>query len=872
MKNAFVLVSFLLLQLFSVLASGQSFTNDSIATTMLRKIFTDRQRVQQTVDLSEIEAAIAATNAPEFAIAKILGQQIMNIFDKKPFFQGLNPDDYGPHTEILYNQSKICKSSNYPSLALTTFLVLEFAYEYGHEKEKVLAICDEAVNYYQSLPKKVQKKVVTASHFMASFSISALQQKTQYYDYEGIQRWMDLALFWGRNLYETSTEENKKNTVAAYAQSLSMVGSYFVATNKKDSAIYYWDIAIVEAEKREHHIMLMALYDKKCQFYFSQEAYKEALEVHFKALELATKNKNVTGEVISLQGIAVCYKFLQKPEKAKPFYKKLIGKLAQKDEIQVGILPLVYIGAVFYYEEQKMMDSVIYYQQKRKEIYTFLGENDNLFSTNVELALTYLEMGDTLSSNRTFEDITKLAIPPLNDRNLVLKLNGIANYFNRIGNNQSMVFYAKQAFIKAQNLGLIQERMDAADYLVKGYLYLENQDSVSKYLEEYKVAQKDFYQLTQDSALLDLQTKYETKEKEQEIEALNAQNLLERQNKNLVIGLMLIVCVIAFGIVVLYFKQKAVSEELKNLQHTKDQLFSIIAHDLRSPFNALMGFSKALQENEVLKKSSELTTSINAIHESSRNAYFLFEDLLAWTKAQTGNLTYHPESLYLKQTIHESISILQGMLHFKQIGLTVNLEAEWVQADTYMVQTVLRNLVTNAVKFLNYNGHINISSRVEGEWVRIVVQDNGNGMDKETLSNLFANEENKKGLGLMLCKNFVQKHGGKIGAESSSESGTSIWFTLPKGIAKEIPVPTQNTLVLPSNNKLALSPAAQEYLKPVAEKLKNLSVYYSTDLKHLVKELRLHNEPSLNEWLTVLDKAIDDSDADLYQQLLKDIL
>jgi signal transduction histidine kinase len=238
-------------------------------------------------------------------------------------------------------------------------------------------------------------------------------------------------------------------------------------------------------------------------------------------------------------------------------------------------------------------------------------------------------------------------------------------------------------------------------------------------------------------------------------------------------------------------KEKAIDSEnkLRELNATKDKLFSIIAHDLRSPFNSILGYSELLLENEV-DIEAEKVAYIKIVQSSAKTTLNLLDNLLNWAKSQTGQFIFKPEKLNLSSVIGEIIEISSSTAEIKNISLFhVPSTAFDVCADKNMLQTILRNLVSNALKFTNPNGRIKIYTKEVQDYIEITISDNGVGMDGETLSKLFqidkklisAGTANEKGsgLGLIVCKEFVEKQGGKIWIESETGKGCNSKFTIP---------------------------------------------------------------------------------------------
>lgn len=230
--------------------------------------------------------------------------------------------------------------------------------------------------------------------------------------------------------------------------------------------------------------------------------------------------------------------------------------------------------------------------------------------------------------------------------------------------------------------------------------------------------------------------------------------------------------------------------ELQQVNATKDKFFSIIAHDLRSPFNSIIGFSDLLVEQIKMKDVEGIEKYAQIIVESSNKAMDLLMNLMEWSRSQTGRMDYKPENLNIENFIHETVSLYDNIAGEKSITINRFLPHDVIVfADKAMINTVLRNLIANAIKFTKPGGEINISVVKQHNEVIVSVSDTGVGMSQDKLGKIFqldqscstlgTNKEKGTGLGLILCKEFVEKHGGKIWVESKEDIGSTFYFTLP---------------------------------------------------------------------------------------------
>ncbi|MDM8556877.1 HAMP domain-containing sensor histidine kinase [Desulfococcaceae bacterium HSG7] len=240
----------------------------------------------------------------------------------------------------------------------------------------------------------------------------------------------------------------------------------------------------------------------------------------------------------------------------------------------------------------------------------------------------------------------------------------------------------------------------------------------------------------------------------------------------------------------LYGEVKAKNTQLQELNASKDTFFSIISHDLRGPFNALLGFSEILANDAEQNTPDQIQTYAGYIHTSAYRLYALLENLLTWSRLQRGAIQYNPKILNLGAIMEDNVMLFQTKAEQKQIGLTYNIpEGLTAYGDVSMVNTILRNLISNALKFTQDGDRITVASCTADEWIEITISDTGQGIQADALPKLFRIDEKYStvgtageegtGLGLLLCRDLVQKHGGKIWVESEIDKGAAFTFTIP---------------------------------------------------------------------------------------------
>ncbi|MCF8402508.1 MAG: tetratricopeptide repeat protein [Bacteroidales bacterium] len=231
-------------------------------------------------------------------------------------------------------------------------------------------------------------------------------------------------------------------------------------------------------------------------------------------------------------------------------------------------------------------------------------------------------------------------------------------------------------------------------------------------------------------------------------------------------------------------------KQLKEANAMKDKFFSIIAHDLKNPFSSILGFANLLYEAYDNFEERQRKNFIKNICEASENTFKLLQNLLEWSRTQTGNIEYRPEKIDINNLVNENISILRTSLKNKNLSVISEIPFNAVaMADENMIKTVVRNLLSNAIKFTKPGGEIKITVVKNEDYFKISVKDNGIGIEKENLAKLFRIDdqyrtigtlnETGSGIGLLLCKEFVVKNKGEIKAESTKGVGSVFSFTLP---------------------------------------------------------------------------------------------
>lgn len=395
---------------------------------------------------------------------------------------------------------------------------------------------------------------------------------------------------------------------------------------------------------------------------------------------------------------------------------------------------------------------------------------------------------------------------------------GMAESYNNIG----LLYYQQRKFDEAisnLNAGLqsalksqtLDQQQKSYDYLSLCYKELGQFDEALKKREQFVVVSDFIQNQKNDQRLLESQSRYVIDTKESQIESLETerqkreQELSAQKNlRNFLISLIVLGLIIGALILNLYnVKQRTNSElqeinekvkqqniQLQDLNATKDKFFSIIGHDLKGPLNSLTSFSGLLINHTDSLSKEEIQMLAKDFDKSLKNLSTLLNNLLEWSRSQTGNIEFKSEVFDMRSVLKENEELLATQAQNKKINFLEDLNGEvLVKAHKNSLNTVVRNLISNSIKFTPEGGLIKLGLRQNHDHIVVSVADTGVGMSPDVIEKLFridakhstkgTADEKGTGLGLILCKDFVEKNGGKLWVESEEGKGSLFCFTVP---------------------------------------------------------------------------------------------
>ncbi len=498
---------------------------------------------------------------------------------------------------------------------------------------------------------------------------------------------------------------------------------------------------------------------------------KKAQEYYLISLKLKKEIGDNFGIIRTLSNICDVYLKKNDLENAKKYFEEGL-LLSEKSNYQNGIAVLANLGGRIY-TILKDYEKALYYYSKAKDIYHLRLERTGELQALNNIAEVYLLTNNYSAAYQYLKDALTLK-GEIKQETVFLKTYLLLSIYNeKLGNYSKALEYAR--------------------------IYDEIKDTI---FNESKARQ-----------IRELSAGYELEKKQRQIDLLNKEKIIREldSERSLYIKYLLVLLLIIFAILIIglnyrnivLIKNRKVLEDLNSeilaqknklaeLNKTQNTLLKIIAHDLRNPFNVLIGFSDALLKLWDSMDEKEKLDLIQDINLASKNSFLLLENLLDWAINKIGGKEVQPENIKLKKFIEDCIGGLRIYADKKNIKINILIDDDTeITADYNMLNTVIRNIFSNSIKFAQFGGNITIkSTNNDDEYVTIEIIDDGIGMsedlinkklnqdDFETLAG--TNNEKGSGLGLMLCKELVSKNKGKFNIHGEKGVGTTVSISMPK--------------------------------------------------------------------------------------------
>jgi len=581
-----------------------------------------------------------------------------------------------------------------------------------------------------------------------------------------------------------------------------------------DRSLVYYNKAYEEFIKLEnqHEIGECAL--NMANIYFEMANFSEAYFFYMQSLRAHERDGDQMGIAMMQNSLGKVAHEMNNLTEAEKHYQNAYEIYKEHglstDECNV----LGNIGLIFY--NKQAYDTALMYFQEVMDILdpdSLASETQQyiLSSTYEHTALTYSALG---AHNMALDYLRKgieLA-QQIEDQYILGSLyTSMGSLYGEMRNKESALYYLHRALRIAKDRGFRNLELEVYDELARMHAGMGNYASAYNWLLRYDTVYKAVFNEIQSEQMSSLRARYEQEIKDQEILQLQSESQVQKMlNKVFIIFIVVIIGLVIIIAVNLRSKKRTnqmlaernlqisnaiqqLSEsenELQKLNKSKDRIFSVVAHDLRNPVAAVTGFSELLYDNFEQFPVETQKEYLLQVLQGTQRIQNLLENLLIWARAQMKAVKFEPEAIKVKTLVDECIKEMKANLDSKKVVCIAKIDRKCVvHADRAMIHTVVRNLIMNAIKFSFPGGKIRINSRMNANHCNLSISDDGIGIQPEIQEKLFnANEvvstpgttgESGSGLGLVICKEFLERNEGSICVESEPGNGASFIVSLP---------------------------------------------------------------------------------------------
>ena len=530
--------------------------------------------------------------------------------------------------------------------------------------------------------------------------------------------------------------------------------------------------------------------------YYKQKNFRIAQTFFEKSLHNFKTQHVEDGIKVAISNIALVKNQLNQLDSALLYFNKVIQlAIASKDSIRIAY-NFGWLGDV-YFKKKQFSECQKWYQQALSITLLLPGSLEDkqlIASLNIRIGNALLAQQKIWPALEHYKYAVKVTRPISDFQNLFGAYSALSNAYTQMNDDILALKYIDSAYAVSTLKGSAELKKDAVIQQCKLLISLGRNNEAREKINEYHQLLDSIANDESLRKVSELNTVMETFQ----LQAKNESLIHEKQER---ITYLLVVIMVLSIILVLIFimlnnkrinelKLKKIAADLQQANATKDKFFSIIAHDLRGPMHTIMGFSELLSTEYTKYSDAEKHHFVSTIHNLTLQLNRLLQNLLEWSRVQIGTVNFRPEIIHLGTIADETCALLAEAAQKKQISVINAIEKDHhVIADENMLKVVMRNLLSNAVKFTYSNGRVRIGTYREKEDIVIVVEDNGMGIPPDDIDRVFrigedvgregTAREKSTGLGLILCKEFVEKCGGHIWVESTQHSGSRFFFTLP---------------------------------------------------------------------------------------------
>ncbi len=592
------------------------------------------------------------------------------------------------------------------------------------------------------------------------------------------------------------------------------LGNYYYLTGDLSKALNYYEEAYKSGKVLGDNPELNSYLSNIGIIYHNRGNYEKALKYYLESLKLSEKLGDKTGMSRALTNIGAVYNDQNDYPRALEYYDKALKITSETGDLNSRADILNNMANI--YSQQDDLKKALDFHLASLRLNEKIDDKSGAALSMGDIGRIYASLGEYPAAVKYLQRSVNIQRKIGNKEGVIISLVQIGRAYNDMGKYHEALASFNEAASLAENFSM-KLLLDAYKGKSTVYEKMGNFREAYKSYKGYTLLKDSLFNQNSSEKMAELQTKYKMEKKDKEIALLyrekkisSLQTERETMLRNFLIAGLLVFIIIAFLIYNRYRIKKNANRlleekireigrqknELKVLNENKNKLLSIISHDLRSPFQALLGYSEILNQNVMDLSRKEISDYSENLHFTTRQTFILFENLLEWARLQMDKIISKPEVFELAEIVEKSSSLLLHNAVKKHITIVTEIpEGTSVFADEDMISSVLRNLLSNAVKYSQKGSLVVVKSVSKEHDVEVMVEDTGKGLTPGEINRILegnghtstdgtANEKGT-GLGLEICKEMIRLNSGLFRIESEPGKGSRFIFTAPKSKSNE---------------------------------------------------------------------------------------
>ncbi len=681
--------------------------------------------------------------------------------------------------------------------------IIQNSKQIGYNKGLVHGYC--ALARYKFYNKEfvesyeINRKALDIARDTESDSLTGFAYYRLAHSFEFIKQYDSAYTAYNKSLYFLSEAKDTLHLQSAQ----NMLGLYYWRLGLLDSAVYHFENSMDLRRRLDDINLLAASLNNLGTVYYQWALYDSALDYYFQSLKIREENNYYHGASIVSTNIGMVYVKVNDYLNAKKYFNQAFKYARKENSVTATAYVVGELGSLYISENK--YDSAKTYLENSLKIFEADKDTFGIQFALGKLGDIYMKMEEYNKAEEKYLQSLEVA----KARNIKLRL--AANYYllGELNYKLNKFKKAEDYLLKSIELG---EKLGKLDLLSDSYnimrlMYSKRGNPVKalEYFEKYDKYKIELSNNDLNRRAQGLEAKYELAVYQNKLRAEQLEN--EKKYTFLFFTFFIIIILIFSSVILvrLFMKSQKNNSLLKNKNNlineqkiilektnqTKEKLFSILAHDVKNPFQAINGYTEMMLTDYDILTEEEKKTYLNEISLTSYKLTDLLENMLNWSASQTGALKLRKVEVDLAEIINSVIELTNSQASRKKIKIVAKMDKLfYVKTDKFVFQVVLRNLITNAIKYSYENSVIEVAVNEQDDKLIVSVSDTGTGMPNDATNTLFENNEQMTlvgtngekgtGLGLMICKEFVERSGGKIWVESNEGKGSKFSFTLFK--------------------------------------------------------------------------------------------